>query len=140
MIIFLYQYITVNISRITDDRDVNFRNAAEKLKEVWLDDPMTMPAAISTAIREQGKTLQTIEPEDLVAIIKTRSNGFVLHENIDMQTITLVPRTLHDTIEGGFSHMGGVALAKYVKAHMGSAYFERLLAAVSTGVATAGAG
>ena len=51
---------------------------------------------------------------------------------------TLVPRTLHDTSEGGFSHMGGVALAKHVKAHMGSAYFERLLAAASTVLATAG--
>ena len=97
-----------------------------------------MPAAISTAIREQGKTIKTIKAEELVDIIQTRSNGFVLHENIDMQTITLVPRTLHDTIEGGFSHMGGVALAKHVKAHMGSAYFERLLAAASTGLATAG--
>ena len=132
------QYITVNISRITDDRDINFAKAAEKLKEVWIEDPVTMPAAISTAIREQGETIQTIEAEALVDIIQTRSNGFVLHENIDMQTITLVPRTLHDTIEGGFSHMGGVALAKYVKAHMGSAYFERLLAAASTGLATAG--
>ena len=132
------QYITVNISRITDDRDINFEKAAEKIKEVWVEDPVTMPAAISTAIREQGKTIKTIKAEELVDIIQTRSNGFVLHENIDMQTITLVPRTLHDTIEGGFSHMGGVALAKHVKAHMGSAYFERLLAAASTGLATAG--
>lgn len=131
------QYITVNITRIVDDRNVNFRRAAEKLKEVWSDDPLAMPAAISTAIREQGKTLQTIEPDDIVDIIKTRSNGFVLHENIDMKTITLVPRHLHDTLEGGFSHMGGYSLAKYVKAHMGSAYFERLLAAASTGLATA---
>lgn len=132
------QYITVNISRITDDRDINFEKAAEKIKEVWVEDPVTMPAAISTAIREQGKTIKTIKAEELVNIIQTRSNGFVLHENIDMQTITLVPRTLHDTIEGGFSHMGGVALAKHVKAHMGSAYFERILAAASTGLATAG--
>lgn len=49
------QYITVNISRITDDRDINFEKAAEKIKEVWAEDPVTMPAAISTAIREQGK-------------------------------------------------------------------------------------
>ena len=40
-------------------------------------------------------------------------------------------------MEGGFSHMGGVALAKYVKAHMGSAYFERLMAAAASGLATA---
>ena len=95
-----------------------------------------MPAAISTAIREQGQTLQTIEPDDLVKIIRNRNNDFVLHENIDMKTVTLVPRALHDTIEGGFAHMGGVALAEYVKAHMGSAYFERLLAAAATGLAT----
>ena len=68
---------------------------------------------------------------------KNRSNGFVLHENIDMRTVTLVTRELHDTMEGGFSHMGGVALAKYVKAHMGSAYFERLMAAAASGLATA---
>lgn len=34
--------------------------------------------------------------------------------------------------------MGGFRLAEYLKAHMGSAYFERLLAAAATGLATAG--
>ena len=132
------QYITVNVTRLVDNRNVNFNNAAEKLKEAWLEDPMTMPAAISAAIRESGKNLETITPNQLVKIIQTRSNGFVLHENIDMTTITLVPRALHDTMEGGYYHMGGFRLAEYLKAHMGSAYFERLLAAASTGLATAG--
>lgn len=131
------QYITVDISRLVDDRDINMLEAVKKIKEVWLEDPITMPAAISTAIRESGDTLETITPNKLLSIIRTRSNGFVLHENIDMRTVTLVTRELHDTMEGGFSHMGGVALAKYVKAHMGSAYFERLMAAAATGFATA---
>lgn len=131
------RYITVNIGRIVDDRDANFLEAAKKIKEAWIDDPMAVPASISAAIRESGKTVQNIEPDELVEIIQTRSNGFVLHENIDMMTITLVPRALHDTMEGGIAHMGGFRLAEYVKAHMGSAYFERLLQAASTGVATA---
>lgn len=131
------QYITVDITRLVDDRDINFRRAAEKLKELWLEDPISMPASISAAIRESGNTLEKIDADDLVKIVKTRSNGFVFHENIDMKTITLAPRSLHDTIEGGFSHMGGYSLAKYVKAHMGSAYFERLMAAAASGLATA---
>lgn len=131
------KYITVDISRITDNRDVNFLAAAEKMKEVWMEEPMAVPASISAAIRESGKTLETIEPADIVKLVKNRSNGFVFHENVDMKTITLVPRSLHDTIEGGFSHMGGVGVAKYVKAHMGSAYFERLLAAASSGAVSA---
>lgn len=131
------QYITVDISRITVNRDVNFLAAAEKMKEVWMEEPMTIPASISAAIRESGKTIETIEPTDIVKIVKNRSNGFVFHENVDMKTITLAPRSLHDTIEGGFAHMGGVGVAKYVKAHMGSAYFERLLAAASSGLVSA---
>ena len=131
------KYITVDISRLVDDRDTNMLEAVKKIKEVWLEDPITMPAALSTAIRESGDTLETITPNKLLSIIRTRSNGFVLHENIDMRTVTLVTRELHDTMEGGFSHMGGVALAKYVKAHMGSAYFERLMAAAASGLATA---
>ena len=43
----------------------------------------------------------------------------------------------YDPIKGVFSHMGGVGVAKYVKAHMGSAYFERLLAAASSGLVSA---
>lgn len=131
------QYLKVNITRIVDDRDVNFKAAAEKIKSEWIAAPETVPASISNAIRQNGDTVQSIDVADLVAIFKTRSNGFVLHENIDMQTISLVPRTLHDTIEGGYSHLGGYSLAKYVKAHMGSAYLERFLAAASSGMVTA---
>ncbi len=124
------QYLKVNIARIVDDRDVNFKAAAEKIKSEWLAAPETVPATISNAIRLKGETVQSIDVEDLVDIFKTRSNGFVLHENIDMQTISLFPR------QGGYSHLGGYSLAKYVKAHMGATYFERFLAAASSGLVT----
>jgi hypothetical protein len=62
----------------------------------------------------------------------------VMHENIDLQTITLVSESIHTASEGGISHMGGYGLAKYLKQHMGVEYFDRFLSAASTLYATGG--
>lgn len=62
------QYLTVNITRVVDDRDINFKAAAEKIKAEWIDSPEVVPASISSAIRQKGKTVQNIEVEDLVDI------------------------------------------------------------------------
>ena len=51
-----------------------------------------------------------------------------MHENLDLMTITLVPRALHDKVR----HLGGFALAKHVKKMISIKYFDRLLSIIST--------
>ena len=48
-----------------------------------------------------------------------KASGWVLHENIDGRTISLVPRYLHDVASNGISHYGGYALMKNLKAFFG---------------------
>lgn len=131
------KFVTVDIKCLVADRNKNFEEAAKELKKVWLQDPTKIPDPIKKAIDNSGIKLEDMGAKKIVSIIKDRNNGYVLHENLDMKTITLVARELHDTVEGGIAHMGGYSIAKYVKAHMGSAYFERLLAAASSGLANA---
>lgn len=126
---------------IVNNRNENFIAAAKIYKEEWIKDPSKIPDSIKTAIAKDGEdiveVLKNTEAEKLVSIIKNRSNGWVFHENIDMKTITLAPRNLHDTVEGGTSHMGGYGLAKYLKSHMAIEFFERLRNAASSAVAQA---
>jgi Ca2+/Na+ antiporter len=114
-------------------RESNFNDAAEKLQKVWVTNPDAIPSSIKTALDEKKLSIDDALPEDLVSIIRTKSNGWVMHENIDMKTITLVPRALHDAAEGGVSHMGGFSLAGYVKTHMGQTFFDRFVAFAATG-------
>ena len=116
---------------MTNDREANFLYVTNKMKE----DPSSIPAEIKKAISETYPEIsfEDIEPQKIVAVIKDTSNGWVFHENIDMESITLVPRAIHDkTFETGISHMGGFALIDYLKTGAARLYFERIVQAVSS--------
>ena len=125
-----YQTITIP-GGLTADRSLNFEEAAKILKKQWLDDSSLIPESLAAAIKNSSVDLEDMMPEDLVSIIQ--KSDWVIHENIDLMTITLVPRAAHE----GLSHMGGVGLAKYLKGHMGKEFFDRLLSAAATGVVQA---
>jgi len=121
-----YQTVAVP-GGLTPDRSVNFEAVAIKLKDQWLDDPSLIPESIASAIRDKGMDLEEFMPRDLVNIIQ--GSDWVIHENMDKLTATLVPRSIHEHVK----HMGGVGLAKYLKCHMGMEYFESLVSAAATG-------
>lgn len=123
----LSKYQNVSIpGGLSANRVDNFVKAAEILKERWLDDPSLIPDSIMTAIKNAGVDLEDLMPGKLSDII--RSSTWVMHENIDKLTISLVPRAMHSEI----SHMGGVALEKYIKSHMGKELCDRLVSSLST--------
>ncbi len=133
------KYQTVTLPRqLVADRDVNMVEAAKKYKEEWLKNPSLMPETINKILQDQNLELEDLSANYLKVII-SRSD-MVMHENIDMKTVTLVARTVHDKAEkwGGVAHMGGFALAKYMKEHMGAEYFDRFLSAAATAFASGG--
>ncbi len=122
------KYLTVVLpGGITTDRKINFPNAAEEIKKAWVRNPALIPNSIAEAIQLSGKELEDLLPNDIVTIIQ--KSDWVMHENIDMLSISLVPRTIHEEIK----HMGGVGLAKFLKNNMGFEFFERFVSAASTG-------
>ena len=126
------KYQTVTLPKVlVSDRGINYAEAAKILKEQWLNNPALIPESIAAAIKNKGMSLEDLMPEDLVSIIQ--KSDWVVHENIDMKSITLVPRNIHEEI----SHMGGVGLAKFLKSHMGFEFFERFVSAAATGVVIA---
>ena len=130
-VLFDPKYQTVTLPKgLIADRDVNFEEAAKLLKQSWIDDPSLMPDSISKAIRDSGIDLEDMEASKLVDIIK--KSDYVLHENADMQTIALVARKVHDKAKGGIAHLGGYAIAKFLKEQMGIKFFDRFLTAAST--------
>ena len=132
-----YTYVTLS-EYLVDDRDENMIKAAELFKEKWIEDPTLVPESIDKYLKNQNINLEDLKPNKIVEIIK--DSDMVLHENIDMQTVTLVSRSLHDKTDkwGGVAHMGGFGLAKYLKCHMGSEFFDRFLSVASTEFATGG--
>ena len=128
------KYLTVNVpGGITTDRKINFPNAAKEIKEAWLKDPGLIPESIAEIIELSSKELEDMLPDDIVTIIQ--KSDWVMHENIDKLTISLVPRAFHEEIK----HMGGVGLAKFLKNHMGFEFFERFVSAAATGTVQAAA-
>ena len=126
------KYQTVTLPKgLISDRGINFAEAAKILKEQWLKDASLIPESIAEAIRAKGVLLEDMMPEDLISIIQR--SDWVLHENIDMRSVTLVPRELHKKI----SHMGGFGLYKFIKSHMGIEFFERFISAAATGAVIA---
>lgn len=124
----------------SQQRKENFEAAATEFKKRWVNNPEEIPDTIMDAMKRKGYSLETIEdidPKEIVSIVRDTKNGWVFHENIDMKTITLAPRVLHDKARGGISHMGGFGLAKYLKNHMGFEFFERFVSSAATGVVIA---
>lgn len=125
------QTVTVK-NGLLPNRDQNFNNAADEFIKSWRADETLIPESIKKAIEsKEGRTIQNLKASELKKIIE--KSDWTLHENIDMKTVTLVPTEMHKEIR----HMGGVGLAKHVKAHMGKIYFERFVSqAASTAVST----
>ena len=132
-----YQTVTLP-NGIVNNRAVNFEAAAKIYQKQWVENPAEMPQEIVDAVNATGRELKDMLPEEIVSIVRKRINGWVFHENIDMKTITLVPRYLHDTALGGTAHMGGWAMAEHLKTHMAIEFFDRLKNAASS-VAAQGA-
>ena len=132
------KYQTVEIpGGLSADRGINFEEAATILRNQWLDDPAIMPESIALALRNRGKDLEDLMPSDLVSIIQ--KSDWVIHENIDMRTITLVSRSLHEEIKhmggigiGNTLGLGGESIYKYLKSHMGQEFFDRLVSAAAS--------
>ena len=122
---------------ITPDREINFEEAAKVFIKKWSDDPSLIPPSIAEAIKKQGFALNDLDAlgaSKLKTIIQ--NSEYVMHENIDLKTITLVTRNLHDKGVGGASHYGGKALMEHLKGHMAFEFFDRILSAASTAIST----
>ncbi len=131
------KYLTVTLPYgLVNDRGANFEAAAEIYKKLWKDSPSSMPESIRILLQEEGLVLDDMSADDIVRLIQR--SDVVMHENIDLQTITLVSRRIHDSDLGGATHMGGFGLAKYLKGHMGVEFFDRFLTAASSLYATGG--
>ena len=109
------EYDRVNVGTLTSSRYENFLIACNELIKKWCRENKRPPDAIARTIENLGKCLKDLQAYELLRIVQTGSNGYVLHENLDMYTISLVPRNLHDVNAGGISHYGGYALAKYYR-------------------------
>lgn len=120
-----YQTVFLEAGLVAN-RTNNFKEAAKELKKAWVKDSSLIPESVSIAIKETGKELEDLESDYLVKIIK--KSDFVMHENIDMKSISLVNRELHEFIK----HMGGYALAKDIKYHMGVEFFDRFVSAAAS--------
>ncbi len=131
-----YQTVTLK-NALNNDRNENFALAAEELKKSWKKDPSLIPDSLAEQIKIKYSIdeIDAISNSSLISIIK--DSDYVLHENIDLKTITLVSRTVHDKAIGGVSHMGGFALRDYMKEHMGAEFFDRFLGAASTAFSSA---
>ncbi len=134
----IFQTVTLP-SGLVADRDVNMEEAAKILKSQWLENTEMIPESIQRKISEQGfgsgridDILEDITPKKLVEIIK--GSDWVLHENIDLTTVTLVKKYLHNVSWGGVAHYGGYALAKDLKTHMADEFFDRFLGVLSSAV------
>ena len=121
---------------LTGDRNANFDAACRILIDKWKKNPELIPDGINEALKANGLSIDALsvdDPHQLVTIIQ--KSDYVLHENIDGKTVTLVLRSLHDkTNETGIPHMGGVALMNYVREHMGHLFFDRMVSAAKSGV------
>ena len=128
------QYQTVTIpGYLKDNRDANFEEAANVLLDNWRKNNELVPNSISAAISMKGEGINSIDAEALVGIIK--KSDWVLHENIDLQTVCLVPREIHSRVR----HMGGFSLAKHLKEMIARKYYQRFITSVSSGVVQAAA-
>ena len=123
---------------ITPDRTKNLIKASEQIRETWMKNPSLIPDDIHESLLKKfpnqsiDDVLEYLDGKDLYGVIQ--KSAWVLHESIDLQSVSLVPRPLHDKVGGyhGISHFGGVGLAKYIKSHMGSIYFDRFVSAAAS--------
>ena len=126
------KYQSVTIDNMGPNREANMVAAVEKLKADWIKNPSRMPQAIKDIIDKSDKELTDVSGNWLKARIVEA--GYTLHENLDLKTVTLVTRAIHDKTQGGLAHAGGVSLAKYLRAHLGINYFDRFLSAAASGL------
>lgn len=134
---------TYNKYTSKDVRKSNFEEASKGFKEAWVNDPSKCPTEIREKIAAQfpdetfEDALENTSSNKILNIIK--ESEYVLHENSDLVTVSLVPRALHDKANGyfGASHMGGASLEAYVKNHFGKVYFDIFTNAASTGAVIA---
>ena len=119
--------LTVQLENgLTRQRYTNFTEAAEALKKEWAKNSSTMPDEIRREIEKLDKPIEKISNSKMIDIIQ--KSNYVIHENADLKTISLVSREAHEAVK----HFGGVGLEKYLKTFMAEDYFERFLLAASS--------
>ena len=126
---------TVN-TKLTNNRDTNFINGVKELQSMDSQGVSTPELQkLKSAVQEKypGSDFDTIEPQKILNCIKDRSTGLVFHENIDLNTMKLIDREIHDNVYStGINHMGGYALIDYLKTKVAEFNFERIVQAISS--------
>ena len=130
---------------LTLDRTTNFVNAAKNLSAgEWLQNPSKIPVEIKDELIKlyPGRSIEDIlefaDSDELsrqiVSIVK--KSPYVFHESVDLMSVSLVPRALHDKVNGynGVSHMGGIGFLKYIKTTFGVDNFGQYVSAAANGV------
>lgn len=107
---------------LSNNRKENFLAAAGEFKEKWMQNPEEIPRQLVDAINSKGG-IEKITDNQLKNIICKRNSPFVFHENIDLETITLVSRELHNAV----SHSGGIAVANYLKNSVATDCTDKIL-------------
>ncbi|MBQ2712848.1 MAG: hypothetical protein IJF71_05655, partial [Clostridia bacterium] len=134
---------------LTGNRNSNYLRAAEELLTgEWLQNPARIPSEIKEEMlkRYPGRTIEDIlefvevkklskEVVDIVTDVEI--SPYVFHENIDLVSVSLVPRELHDKTVGGVGHMGAISLIKYLKEKYGVEYLEEFIKAATKGIQAA---
>ena len=145
-IVFNEKYSTAVLTEgLTLDRTTNFVNAAKNLSAgEWFQNPSKIPVEIKDELIKlyPGRSIEDIlefaDSDELsrqiVSIVK--KSPYVFHESVDLMSVSLVPRALHDKVNGynGVSHMGGIGFLKYIKTTFGVDNFGQYVSAAANGV------
>lgn len=136
------KYVNITLTKyLVNDRKKTFADTAEIMLDEIKKDPSKYPNKLVKAVMKdkllKSTDLKTVTDEALrTKVINkmlkiVRSKGYTLHENIDMVTITLVPKKIHDKATG-LTHMGGYGLAKYIKEEVASKHFDDLVSILAS--------
>ena len=129
-----------NIGALTGTRTNNFLKTASKMIDEGFED---VPSEITDALLKKypGLSLDDIIDgvdknklaNDVVDIVQ--SSKYVFDESVDLKTITLTLREVHDKVKGykGISHMGGIGYLKSIKATFGIKNFAEYVNAALNG-------
>ena len=116
---------------LSSKRNLNFKKFAELFMEELKVNPSIMPDELMDELLKKysKEQIMNFTPTKFRDVIK--ASGWVLHENIDGRSISLVPRYLHDVASNGISHYGGYALMKNLKAFFANTKFADIINSAS---------
>ena len=116
--------------KLVNNRNANYKNAAEVLLEQYQKNQKAVPAEILKLVNQAGYDIQDIGVNDFVDIIK--KSEYVFHECADMTTVMIINRAVHEQLR----HAGGYSVAKAYEIAAGKFYFTKLSGAAALGGVT----